>query len=472
MYYAMKKLIPLLAMLLAISFQSSAQKKQTKATVTGKVILSREKWTFKEGKVAFVEYKGRPAMKISQGSGQVVLKDVVFKDGTIEYDVDPDAKEFAAAIYFHRRDEKEQEIVYLRVARIGNKLANEAIQYCPYFDGVNMWDMYPQYQTPAPAKSGEWNRIKLVIAGKQMRVFVNNQPVMDVPKLEGRETEGSISFEGVSYISNVEIKPGETEGLSPAEGFDLTKYEANYIRNWSVTPPSFLPAGTEPTTTTSFPKNESFSEKIEAERYGLVNLTRRFGGDPKRRLIWLKATITTKEPVKTNLQLGFSDEIWLFLNDQITYTDKNIFPQNMKKYPGGRISIQNGFAMLNLKQGENQLLIGVANDFYGWGIMARLESTDGILSIEPYNAPAKIAIENISQYPGVYALKDGSYKITITENNGELVGQGTNQDPLPLTYAGKDLFKIDRVGVELQFKPADKKIILKQNGAEMEFVKE
>jgi hypothetical protein len=29
-------------------------------------------------------------------------------------------------------------------------------------------------------------------------------------------------------------------------------------------------------------------------------------------------------------------------------------------------------------KGENELLIGIANDFYGWGIMARLNSLEGI----------------------------------------------------------------------------------------------
>ncbi len=391
----MKKIIPFIVLALVLSAQSSAQKKQTKTASSTKIELSPGKWAFQEGKVEFTSYKDRPAMKLAQRSGQVVLKDLIFKDGTIEYDVEPVLAEFADAIYFHRKDEKEQEIFYLRVAKIGNPFSNDGIQYCPYFDGVNMWDMYPQYQAPAPAKAGEWNHIKLVISGKQMHVFVNGELILEIPKLEGRETAGSIAFEGSSYISNLEIKPGETEGLSPEDGADITKHEANYIRKWSVTKPALLAPGTEPTTAIEFPKNESFIEKAEAEREGLINLTRQFGGNEKRRIVWLKTTITAKEPVKTNLQLGFSDEIWVYLNDQITYTDKNIFLQNMKKYPDGRISVQNGSVDLKLRQGANDLLIGVANDFYGWGLIARLESTEGIAGIEAYKAPVKIAVENI-----------------------------------------------------------------------------
>ncbi|MGC4038997.1 MAG: hypothetical protein QM764_23770 [Chitinophagaceae bacterium] len=467
----MKKLIPFIAFAFLLSIQSSAQKKQTKQPFITKIELSPSKWVFKEGKVEFSNYKGRAAMKIAPQSGPVTLKDLVFKDGTIEYDIEPIMPEFAESIYFHRKDEKEQEIVYLRAPKIGNPFANEGIQYCPYFDGVNMWDMYPQYQAPNNAKLGDWNHIKLILSGKQMNVFVNNKLVLEVPKLEGRETEGSLAFEGSSYISNVEIKPGETEGLSPLEGADLTRHEANYLRNWAITQPVELPEGTEPTTLLSMPRNETFTEKLDAERYGMVDLTRRFGGSDKRRLVWLKATITTKEAVKANLQLGFSDEIWLYLNDQITYTDKNIFRQNMKRYPDGRLSIQNGSTKLNLKQGENQLLIGIANDFYGWGMIARLESTEGIEKITAYDAPPKIAIENIEQYTGSYALKGQPLKLVFTQQDGDLLVQLPKQSPARLSYAGKGLFKMG-LGIELQFSNDMKKVVYKENGFESEFVKE
>jgi hypothetical protein len=467
----MKKLLPLLFVLLAFSIQSFAQKKQPKPS-TGKVSLTSDGWTFQEGKVEFIDYKGGRVMKLNQQSGPVVLKDLVFKDGVIEYDIEPISTEFADAIYFHRKNEKEQEIVYLRVQKIGNSFANEGIQYCPYFDGVNMWDMYPQYQAPAPAKAGEWNHIKLVIAGKQMHVFVNHKLVLQIPKLEGRESEGRIAFEGASYISNIEIKPGEREGLSPAEGVDLTKHEANYIRNWAVTQPALLPAGTEPTTAMDLPKNELFTGKSEAETGGLVNLTRQFGGNEKRRIVWLRSTVTTKEAMKTNLQLGFSDEVWVYLNNQLTYVDKNLFIQNMRKYPDGRISVQNAGVKLNLKQGTNDLMIGVANDFYGWGIMARLETIEGVTSMEAYNPPAKIAIENIEQYPGVYSAESNSVKITITRKNDELIAQIASQEPVPLVYAGNNLFRIEKFGVDVLFKPTDKKLIFKQNAIETEFVQQ
>jgi len=209
----MKKIILIVGIFLTVLFKSYAQKMKTKTSEAKHIALSAEKWTFQKGKVDFVKHKGRNAIKIEPASGPVVIKDLMFKNGTIEYDVIPAKTEFASAIYFHRKNEKEQEIVYLRVPKMTDPFANEGIQYCPYLDGVNMWDMYPQYQAAAQAKTEEWNHIKLVISGMQLQVFVNNSLRLTIPKLEGRESDGSIAFDGESYISNIEIKPNETENL-------------------------------------------------------------------------------------------------------------------------------------------------------------------------------------------------------------------------------------------------------------------
>jgi hypothetical protein len=60
------------------------------------------------------------------------------------------------------------------------------------------------------------------------------------------------------------------------------------------------------------------------------------------------------------------------------YVDKNLYIQGMRKTPNGRCSIENATVALPLKVGDNELLIGVANDFYGWGIIARLETGEDL----------------------------------------------------------------------------------------------
>lgn len=474
----MKKLVQILFILVAVN--CFGQKKKEAAIAAKKdftIPATPDKWEFQEGKVTFEEHKGMKAMKLAPRSGQVVLKDVIFKSGTIEFDIEPSAAEFAESIYFHRKDVKEQEIVYLRMSRVGNKVANQGIQYCPYFDGINMWDMYPEYQAPAMAKADEWNHMKLVISGKRMQVFLNHapKPVLDIPELQGSVSEGSIAFEGASYIANVQVKPDEVEGLSPLALPDITDHDGLFLRKWASSTPVDLPIGSEPAFQNQ-PKPELFKDSIAAERGGFVNLTRKHGGNKTRKLIWLKTKITTKEAVKTGMQLGFSDEVWVFLNSQIVFTDKNLFQQNMKRYPDGRLSLQNATVRLNLNQGENDLVIGVANDFYGWGIIARLEYGESIMQTDYISGIVSLASEianmDVEPYVGTYGNPQSPFKLTFAKKGNVLTAQATGQEPSELQATGKHSFAFPAAAATFEFNPGSKKVILRQGGENREFVRE
>ena len=58
------------------------------------------------------------------------------------------------------------------------------------------------------------------------------------------------------------------------------------------------------------------------------------------------------------------------------YIDNNLYNNPIAKHPDGRCSIENTSMNVSLKEGENQILIGVANFFYGWGMVARFDDLD------------------------------------------------------------------------------------------------
>jgi hypothetical protein len=342
-----------------------------------KPALQREAWDA-IGKVQFLKHKGVPAMKIESTSdtGQIVLRDVIFDNGTIEYDIEAFG---SSSIYFRRNGYQEQEIFYLR-ERFNQTLYNDGIQYCPVIDGVIMWDVFDHFQAPALIKPKEWNHVKLVISGFQMRVYVNdmNKPALEVPHLEGSQKKGTIAFDGNCIVANVVIKPNQIEGLATYEGTDLTNHDANYLRKWLVSSPLALPNGTE-SHFKKLPDSVIFNQKIEAERHGLLNLTRQFGNNKERKMVWLKTKFNSEIAQQKLLQLGFSDEVWVFVNQKFSYTDKNLYRMtNVRKYPDGRLSTQNATISILLQKGENELLIGIANDFYAWGLVARLMDLEGL----------------------------------------------------------------------------------------------
>jgi hypothetical protein len=80
----MKKTFLILVLILIALFQSDAQEKKIKTSAGTNITLSAEKWVFQKGKVDFLNFKGRRALKIAPASGPVMIKDLIFKDGTIE----------------------------------------------------------------------------------------------------------------------------------------------------------------------------------------------------------------------------------------------------------------------------------------------------------------------------------------------------------------------------------------------------
>ena len=95
-----------------------------------------------------------------------------------------------------------------------------------------------------------------------------------------------------------------------------------------------------------------------------------------------KKNVTKKRNYETDqerrLDLGFSDEVWVFINGRPLLIDKNYFGTPSMKEPRGRCSIENTSTKLPLQKGDNEILIGIANSFYGWGMIARLDKTDGL----------------------------------------------------------------------------------------------
>lgn len=386
----MKNLTCLLSLFI-LGGQTFSQKQNTKQAnrpvssmpAEIKIPLTAGNWEFQPGKVEFLEYKNVKAVKLDENSGFMIYKDLNFSNGTIEFDVEVNRPQPFATIYFRWQNKDETEHVYLRTGVANTKNAFDAVQYASIANGVNMWDLQHEFQSAADIKIGEWNHVKLVISGKQLRVYINNpaEPNLEIPCLEGNTTEGKIGigtgFPGQSVFANLIVYPNKTEGLSEQPGADLTKHDTRYIRDWQVTKPDSLPFGREPNGFI-LPKPSTSWEAIHAERRGLINLSRKFGNSQYRKMVWLRAKIKSEFNQTQNLKLGFSDEVWVFVNQRPVYVDKNIYYQNMRKSPNGRISLDNCSFPVALVKGDNELLIALSNDFYGWGIMARLESLEGI----------------------------------------------------------------------------------------------
>ncbi|MEM8506923.1 MAG: family 16 glycoside hydrolase [Bacteroidota bacterium] len=355
--------------------------------------MTARAWEHNPEQVEFVKHRGVPAVRaISEDGFRIALKDQEFSNGTIEFDVEFTGIGFPGIGFRHSDDLKNGEFFYIRYFGTVAPLNRYALQYAAFIDGINMWDMTDEYQAAAKIKDGEWNHVKLVISGKQMKVYVNDMttPALHVPALEADREKGRIYLSGSVIYANLVITPEATENLPETAGYDPTYSDTRYLKDWSTTKPVDLPferdifksvpgAGVVIDSTLMDHTNWG---SITAERRGMVNLTRKYGAtkNGQRRLVWLKTTISSNSEQVRYLNLGFSDEVWVFMDGQPLFIDRNYYGSPGMKAPRGRCTIENSKIRLPLKKGTNELLIGLSNYFFGWGLVARLDSTDGIRS--------------------------------------------------------------------------------------------
>ncbi len=367
-----------LALLMSIAGTKVVTADEPAVVATTHVAMSANEWTFQPQMVDFLEYKSTSAMKILPGAPPVTLRGLDFSSGTIEFNFEPLDPRFVT-FYFRWQNAGESECFYFRTARAGDSWAADAVQYAPLLKGINIWDLLGHFQANADVRKEAWDHVKLVVSGAQMRAYVNGtaRPTLVVPRLEGDVTHGTIAFEGASIVANLVIKANAVEGLSPVAGVDVTDNDPRYLRQWRITPAVTIPAGID-FSYDLIPKADAAWSPVVAERRGLMNLSRRFGKADGRRIAWLKTTINSRSAQARKLALGFSDEVWVLINGKLLYVDKNWYMHPIRKEPEGRCSIENASFEVPLTAGANELLVGVANDFYGWGLVARLDSTEGI----------------------------------------------------------------------------------------------
>ena len=342
--------------------------------------MTADRWQTKEN-AEFLRQLGFYHGLIRLNSGNAVLKDIALSDGTIEFDVNTIGRGMPG-IAFRRQDENNFELLYLR-PDANCPAFGACIQYAPQTHGVMLWDFFPQYQTRAPLRENGWNHIKMVVSGKRMNIFVNDapSPTMQVGRLEGDAMKGGLHLQGPATFANLVITPDAVEGLSPEPARDPLDGDRGLVRNWRLSTFSALPNGKDPL----YPDMPGASQKwqpITAERRGLVNISRVFGKpvpEPNRAVAWLKTTITSDRKQAIKADIGWTRELWVFVNGKLVYADKNLFEvEGARKFPDARCSLENGAINLPLEAGDNEVAVAIANNFYGWGLMLRLGDPEGV----------------------------------------------------------------------------------------------
>ncbi len=109
----------------------------------------------------------------------------------------------------------------------------------------------------------------------------------------------------------------------------------------------------------------------------------------------------------------------------------------------------------------NDISIGILSNYFGKNF--EMPTFAEAIVLKP---------EELEKYLGVYGSPKFPLKITIGKDGNTLTGQATGQSSFPLECIGQDKFKFEMAKIEVQFVPAESKMIFKQAGRETHFTKE
>jgi hypothetical protein len=348
------------------------------------VPFDASRWEF-EGQVKADEYLGRKCLFVDGGGA--TLRDFTMRDGVVDVDVATPASRGFFGIQF-RIDGNNAEWVYLRQHKSG---APDAMQYTPVLGTGLNWQIYNGrgFTGAVDIPREAWFHLRLVIAGAQARLYVKDmeKPALVIDDLKSGIQKGQLALAvltGATYFSNFEVRttPDTTweRHAPPMPAGTLTK--------WSLSSAfDALARNLE----RPLARSESDSirwQEVEAEPPGFVVLYRyreaphprvsfandfskRLDPQPGMKVLYARTIIESDRDQIRKLEIGYSDDVSVFLNGQILYRGRSA--QNFRD-PGflGIINPENDAVYLPLKKGRNELMLAVSELGGGWGFICRL----------------------------------------------------------------------------------------------------
>jgi hypothetical protein len=218
--------------------------------------------------------------------------------------------------------------------------------------------------------------VRVEVKGTQLEVYANNngKPALVVPRLRGIYGKGSVALWGrvndapaiwAAAISNVSIRlanpPEAQKAVHPSP-------PAGTLTSWEVAGP----VQSEKGAVTTLPQVKNW-RAVAVEESGLVNLNRALGPVRGRWTGFARTVVKVPEARTVLLELGYSDDVVVFLNSELAYIGVNGFESRHPEYMG---FVKPGFesVALKLRPGDNEVVLAVTDDQrFGWGFVARVK---------------------------------------------------------------------------------------------------
>ncbi len=323
--------------------------------------LNSSAWDWGEVERREATFLGRGCLAID-GVGPV-LADAELADGTVELDLAvPAGRSFHGILWRARGSSYES--FFVRPHQVGNP---DAIQYTPAFYGVSSWQLYhgEGFWAPVTFPLDEWFTIRVVFERARAEFFVGD---LETPALVSELRTGP--------------GPGRVGLLAGGPGLRVSRFECDTARSFRGQPRESVPL--RPGVLRSWEVSEAFPEgelaqalesdhtwtAVDAEPTGLLDLARVQGIRDGQNTVLARTRISSPRPETRLLELGFSDRAVAYLDGRPIFRGDDSYRSRDYRFLGS-IGWYDAL-FLPLREGENELVVAVSEDFGGWGVQARL----------------------------------------------------------------------------------------------------
>jgi|GEM_PF-157000 len=341
-----------------------------------------------EGEAKVAEFQGRKCLYLNGGAATV--KDLELRDGVIDVDVaTPAARGFFGIQFRISTGGKDAEWVYLRQHKSG---LPDAMQYTPVLNTGLNWQIYngPGFTGAVDIPKDAWFHLRLELAGAQAKLYVKDldKPALVMNDLKSGVQKGQVALAvliGETYFSNFEVR--ETPDVPWERHYP--PMPAGTLSQWSLSPAYDALARNLERPLSRSERAAIAWQDVEAEPPGFVVINRyrdsphprvtfandfskRLEPQPGTKVVYARAIIVSDHEQIKKLDIGYSDEVSVFLNDKILYRGRSA--QNFRD-PGflGIVNPENDAIYLPLKKGRNELMLALSELGGGWGFICRLE---------------------------------------------------------------------------------------------------
>ncbi len=326
-------------------------------------------------------------------NSNVWLKESNFANGEISFSMWLGAGRGFSGVMFHGLDNNNYDEFYIRHHLSGEP---DAVQYTPVFNGLSGWQLYAGkgYWGNTLFERGRWIDVRLLLNGKRAVLLMDGRPIIKVPSLKFDKASGLIGLK--SRISSVrvrdfkaeeknvdlipyfkgEIKTASGPALLPSErdnGAKLTQQKPDgLINKWQVS--SLLASNAlDGSANISKAMLDGVSwQPLLVEENGAINIARVTGRTRAQNLVLAKAMIRADVSGYKTLNFGYSDRVRIYVNGKLAYSGNNSWRSRDHRYLG-TIGLFDSIP-LDLKAGENEIIMAVSEGFGGWGVTAQVTS--------------------------------------------------------------------------------------------------